>query len=224
MTDFIDRTVVILGKPYEVRLHPQVTCAELIDNITDEFESELDAENRNPPFYLWIENGSAAMRTDAFVATIGMGQNLVFGTESELPENETFRVTREKLQQVRSEKLNIPLRIYFEQRETGIEYHLEWRFVIFGREGDIDFDTIAHLPIHKTDYAGTDIPVSHISRDHAAVFIRRQEVYIASLRADNPVIVNGDAIPFEVATLLQSGDEVQLGNKAFVLTFHRPQL
>ena len=66
------------------------------------------------------------------------------------------------------------------------------------------------------DYAITDNKT--ISRVHAEILLKNNQVYVVDKKSTNKTYVNGNLVQSEVPTLIKNGDEIKFSNVCFLLS------
>lgn len=222
-----ERIVTINGHDYPVTLHPDVTCQELRDNIVDIFKKELDEEELAPPYSLWLRDDEIKIPDCVPMKYLPLEQPIHFGPTASAPFAHYVPLSHERfvrMFQTRVEQYEFQY-AHFEEEQTEIPYPLQHSALIFGREGNLQElnypPNTFHVSVAVQDYEMEQVPVGHISRDHAGIIYWQRRVYLAPLKNRNPIFRNGRQMPYRQAQVLDNGDVLQFGAEPFRVIFRQ---
>ena len=179
-----------------------LTVAELIDEITREFE---DLDRETPESYaLYAKAGEAQLERSQPLVMQGIrpGDHLLFGW------------ARGRAQW-RRQPIESNYQAFLREEGRGEHFPIAWQPAIIGRPDAVDPAQAELLAVNLED-----LPDSRrISRRHAQITGQDGDYYLESLASNNPTFLNGEPLAVAQKRRLRTGDTIELGRVRVPLTF-----
>ena len=199
MDEYIDVKIDVFEHTAQrARLRKTLTVSGLIDEIFKEFD---DIAADAPGKYALYLKGSDRPLPNAATLT-----QLDIQPQDELIFNYTRQANRQMLDPRHY--------AYLMDDSNGRVYQIQWQPALIGRPtNDAEHNIMLAVNLQAHPQGQT------ISRTHARITFNQGSYFIESLAANNPLAVNGKALPVNTRRELHSGDHLQLGRNNLAMTF-----
>ena len=180
------------------RLRKSLTVSALVEEILKEFD---DISADAPGKYALYLKGSERPLANAATLT-----QLDIQPQDEL----IFNYTRKAIRQM----LDPRNYAWLKDEARGRVYEMQWQPALIGRPtNDAEHNILLAVNLQTHPQGQT------ISRTHARMTCTQGSHFIENLATNNPLALNGQALPLKTRRELKNGDRLQLGRNNLTLTF-----
>ncbi len=199
MDEYIDVKIDVFEHTAQrARLRKTLTVSALIDEIFKEFD---DIAADAPGKYALYLKGSERPLPNAATLT-----QLDIQPQDELIFNYTRQANRQMLDPRHYASLK--------DDSSGRVYQLQWQPALIGRPtNDAEHNIMLAVNLQAHPQGQT------VSHTHARITFTQGSYFIESLAANNPLAVNGKALPVNTRRELKPGDHLLLGRNNLAMTF-----